>query len=77
MDAPTVYKSIDWATHLIRNCASAKRRTSRLIIDEFGEYWGMYPRSERLKALVDASLDSGVEYLFNWVLYDQPGNKDE
>ena len=77
MDAPTVYKSIDWATHLIRDCASAKRQTSRLIIGEFGEYWDMYPRGERLKALVDASLDDGVEYLFNWVLYDQPGDKDE
>jgi hypothetical protein len=30
-----------------------------------------------MRALVDASIDNGVEYLFNWVLYDQPGNKDD
>ena len=30
-----------------------------------------------MKALVDASIDNGVEYLFDWVLYDQPGDKDE
>lgn len=77
MDAPTVHKSFDWPTHLIRDFALANRQTTRLIIGEFGEYWNMHPRGERLKALVDASLDDGVEYLFNWVLYDQPGNKDE
>jgi len=26
---------------------------------------------------VDASIDAGAEYLFNWTLYDQPGEKDE
>jgi hypothetical protein len=30
-----------------------------------------------MKSLVDASLANGAEYLFNWVLYDQPGEKDE
>jgi hypothetical protein len=47
------------------------------VIGEFGEYWNMFPDGARMKALVDASLDNGIEYLFNWVLYDQPGNKDE
>ena len=32
---------------------------------------------QAMKALVDASLANGIEYLFDWVLYDQPGNKDE
>jgi len=30
-----------------------------------------------MKALVDASIAGGAEYLFDWVLYDQPGNKDD
>jgi hypothetical protein len=77
MDAPTVGKSLDWAVHLIRDLASARKLTTRIVVGEFGEYWDLHPRGERLKALVDASLDDGVEYLFNWVLYDQPGNKDE
>jgi hypothetical protein len=37
----------------------------------------MHPRAERLKAIVDVSIEEGVEYLFNWVLYEQPGETDE
>jgi hypothetical protein len=37
----------------------------------------MHPTAERLKAIVDLCLDNGADYLFNWVLYDQPGQKDE
>jgi len=76
-DAPTVYKGFVWAIHLIRDFAQKKKLTTRIIIGEFGEYWDVYPRAERMRALVDSSLDNGVEYLFNWVLYDQPGNKDD
>ncbi|MBV8904150.1 MAG: hypothetical protein JOZ22_11000, partial [Acidobacteriia bacterium] len=42
-----------------------------------GEYWDQHPAAERLKAAIDAALASGFEYVFDWVLYDQPGNKDD
>jgi hypothetical protein len=48
-----------------------------IIIGEFGEYWDLYPNSDRLRAIVDSALDEGAEYIFNWTLYDQPGEKDE
>ena len=49
----------------------------RIIIGEFGEYWDLFPNAERLRAIVDASLDEGAKYVFNWTLYDQPGEKDD
>jgi len=76
-DAPKVYKDFAYLAGLLHNAAAERKLTPRLIIGEFGEYWNVHPNGERLKSLVDASLDNGVEYLFNWVLYDQPGNKDE
>ncbi|MGP8248023.1 MAG: hypothetical protein ACLQVN_26360 [Bryobacteraceae bacterium] len=76
-DAPTMYKSFAWGVHVLREFAALKKLTARLIIGEFGEYWNAHPTSERMKSLVDASIDGGVEYLFDWVLYDQPGNKDD
>jgi hypothetical protein len=76
-DAPTMYNSFTWCVHLLRELAAQKKLTPRLIIGEFGEYWDLHPAAERMKAVVDASLASGVEYLFDWVLYDQPGNKDD
>jgi hypothetical protein len=76
-DAAGVYKDFEYLAHLLRDFTSSKKLTTRVIIGEFGEYWDQHPTSERMKALVDASLANGVEYLFDWVLYDQPGNKDE
>jgi hypothetical protein len=76
-NAAKVQQDFAYLAGFLRSAASERKMTTRFIIGEFGEYWDMHPRGERLKALVDASLDNGVEYLFNWVLYDQPGNKDE
>lgn len=76
-DAAKVHKDFVYLAGLLRNAAVERRLTTRLVIGEFGEYWNMFPDGARMKALVDASLDNGIEYLFNWVLYDQPGNKDE
>ncbi|HUI82064.1 MAG TPA: hypothetical protein VLY24_29285 [Bryobacteraceae bacterium] len=76
-DAAGVYKDFAYLAHLLRDFAAEKKLTARLIIGEFGEYWDQHPTSERMKALVDASLANGVEYLFYWVLYDQPGQKDD
>ena len=76
-DAAKVRKDFQYLAGFLRDFASGRKLTTRLIIGEFGEYWDAHPGGERLKALMDASVDSGIEYLFNWVLYDQPGNKDE
>jgi hypothetical protein len=75
--ASKVSQDFAYVVPLLRDYAAGKKLTSRLIIGEFGEYWNTHPTSERMKALVDASIDNGAEYLFDWVLYDQPGNKDE
>ena len=76
-DPAKVYKDFAFLAGFLRDAATARRLTTRLIIGEFGEYWNLHPDGARMKALVDASLDNGVEYLFSWVLYDQTGNKDE
>ena len=76
-DTAKVYKDFAYLAGFLRSAAAERKLPARLIIGEFGEYWNVHPDGARLKALVDASLDNGVEYLFNWVLYDQPGNKDE
>ncbi|HEY1241604.1 MAG TPA: hypothetical protein VGF16_13655 [Bryobacteraceae bacterium] len=76
-DAAKVYKDFAYLASFLRQAAATRKLTTRLIIGEFGEYWNLHPNGERLKALMDASIDNGIEYLFNWVLYDQPGNKDE
>ena len=76
-DASKVYKDFAYLAGFLRNAAAERKLTTRLIIGEFGEYWNMHPKGERMKSLLDASIDNGVEYLFDWVLYDQPGNKDE
>ncbi|PWU05296.1 MAG: hypothetical protein C5B51_14915 [Terriglobia bacterium] len=76
-DAPTMYKSFEWGAHILHEFTMRQKLTTRFIIGEFGEYWNLHPNSERMKALVDASIANGVEYLFDWVLYDQPGNKDD
>jgi len=75
--ASKVSQDFAYVVPLLRNFAAAKKLTNRLIVGEFGEYWNMHPTDERMKALAGASLDAGAEYLFDWVLYDQPGNKDE
>ncbi|MBZ5575257.1 MAG: hypothetical protein LAP40_01700 [Acidobacteriia bacterium] len=76
-DASKVYKDFAYLAGFLRNAAAERKLTTRLIVGEFGEYWNNHPNAERMKSLIDASLDNGVEYLFSWVLYDQPGNKDE
>ncbi len=76
-NASKVFEDFKYVVPLLRNFAMGKNLPGRVIIGEFGEYWNMHPTSERMKALVDASIDAGAEYLFDWVLYDQPGNKDE
>ena len=70
-------KSFGWGIHILRDFLTQKKLPSRLIIGEFGEYWNLHPNSERMKALVDACISGGVEYLFDWVLYDQPGKTDD
>jgi hypothetical protein len=76
-DAPAIYKSFEWGAHILHEFASKNRLNQRLIIGEFGEYWDQHAGAERMRALMDASLDNGFEYLFDWVLYDQPGNRDD
>ena len=75
--AAKVSQDFAYVVGLLRNYARAHQLPARLIVGEFGEYWNMHPTDERMKALADASIDSGAEYLFDWVLYDQPGNRDE
>ncbi len=72
-----VRADFDYLVKLLRNFVTAKDLTQRLIIGEFGEYWNMHPSGARMKALADACLDDGVDYLFDWTLYEQPGKKDE
>ena len=76
-DATKVSKDFEYAARMLHDFASGKKLTTRIVIGEFGEYWNDHPTSERMKALADASIANGVEYLFDWVLYDQPGNKDD
>jgi hypothetical protein len=76
-DAAKVYKDFEYLAKLLRNFEAEKKLTARLIVGEFGEYWNLHPDAARMKSLIDASLDNGIAYLFSWVLYDQPGNKDE
>jgi hypothetical protein len=75
--ASKVFQDFKYVVPLLRNFDVGKNLPGRIIIGEFGEYWNMHPTGERMKALADASIDAGAEYLFDWVLYDQPGNKDE
>jgi hypothetical protein len=72
-----MHKSFTYGLRLIRGFAIQAGLPQRLIIGEFGEYWNEHPNGERLKAIIDASLENQVEYLFSWVLYEQPGDKDE
>jgi hypothetical protein len=76
-DAAKVRLDFDYLVKMLRNFAAEKKLTGKLILGEFGEYWDMHPNGERLKAIADVCLDDGVAYVFNWVLYDQPGKKDE
>jgi len=76
-NAAKVARDFAYVVGLLRHYAAANKLPGRLILGEFGEYWDLHPTDERMKALAGASMDSGAEYLFDWVLYDQPGNKDE
>jgi hypothetical protein len=75
--AAKVRADFDYLVKLLRNFAAARDLTPHLIIGEFGEYWNMHPGGARMKALADACLDDGADYLFDWTLYEQPGKKDE
>ena len=77
LDAVGVSKSFRYAIGLIRKFAQQAALPQRVIIGEFGEYWNEHPNAERLRAIVETSIDEGAEYLFNWVLYEQPGERDE
>lgn len=70
-------KDFEYAASIIRQFAREKGISDRLIIGEFGELWDMHPDPVRMKSLIKGSLAGGVEYLFNWVAYDQPGETDE
>lgn len=73
-DARLMGESIREAIRRIRAKAGADQQ---IIIGEFGEYWNEHTDVARMRALVDAALEEGAKYLFNWTLYDQPGEKDE
>jgi hypothetical protein len=77
LDAEGVTKSFRYAIGLIRKFAQQASLPQRVIVGEFGEYWNEHPNAERLQAIVETSIDEGVEYVFNWVLYEQPGERDE
>jgi|GEM_PF-2454427 len=77
LTAGLMHESFKEALRRIRATADERGLARRIIIGEFGEYWDAHPNAERLKAVADACIYRGVEYLFNWVLYDQPGQKDE
>lgn len=76
-DAEKIKQSFRSAFQMIRSGAKDSHLTIRLIVGEFGEYWNLHPDGERMKALAEVAIDEGAEYLFNWVLYDQPGEIDE
>jgi len=68
--------SFRFAIWTIREYARQNHISDRLIIGEFGELWDIHPEPARLEALIEACLAGGVEYLFNWTAYDQPGEED-
>lgn len=70
-------ESFRWALDAIRKFARERRLSGRVVIGEFGEYWNFHPDAARLKAIAETCLDAGVEYLFIWVLYEQPGQIDD
>jgi hypothetical protein len=76
-DPAEMRSSFQAAFQDMRSHARSAQLPERIIIGEFGEYWNFHPAAERLRAIVDASIESGAEYLFNWVLYDQPGEVDD
>ena len=76
-DAATMRDSFRSAFQTIRGFAGQNGLPRRLIVGEFGEYWDAHPTAERLRAIVDVAITERVEYLFNWVLYEQPGERDE
>jgi hypothetical protein len=73
-DAATMKASFHEAIGRIRAKLEAHQQ---LIIGEFGEYWNEHENAERQRAIVDTAIDEQVKYLFNWTLYDQPGEHDE
>ncbi|HWP86060.1 MAG TPA: hypothetical protein VNN17_12775 [Terriglobia bacterium] len=76
-DAAEMRSSFRAALQDIRGYAQQAGLPRQIIIGEFGEYWNLHPTAERLRAIVEASLEEGAAFLFNWVLYDQPGEKDD
>ncbi|HLI86706.1 MAG TPA: hypothetical protein VKV17_22565 [Bryobacteraceae bacterium] len=76
-DAATMAKSMASGMHVLRDFADKQHLSARFIIGEFGEYWDQHRTAARMEALVNAALENGVDYLFDWVLYDQPGKRDD
>ncbi len=76
-DGATMGESFRTALRQIQGFIDTEGPTAEIIIGEFGEYWNEHPGGERLRAIVDVSLEEGAAYLFNWVLYDQPGEIDD
>jgi hypothetical protein len=76
-NAPTMYRSFEAAAQLLHRFSADHHLSDRWIIGEFGEYWDQHPSAGRMKALISAALAGGFQYLFDWVLYDQPGKKDD
>jgi hypothetical protein len=76
-DPSEMRSSFQAAFQDIRSYAGRAQLPQRIVIGEFGEYWNLHPSADRLRAIVDISIEEGAEYLFNWVLYDQPGELDE
>ncbi len=77
LDAGNVKIPFREGIRIVRRFAEKTGLPQRIIVGEFGEYWDLYPTAERLQAIIDASIEEGVAFLFNWVLYEQPGEKDE
>ncbi len=77
LDAGNVEIPFREGIRIVRRFAEKTGLPQRIIVGEFGEYWDLYPTAERLQAIIDASIEEGVAFLFNWVLYEQPGEKDE
>jgi hypothetical protein len=71
-----VREDFDYLVKMLGDFVKEKKLGTKLIIGEFGEYWDLHPSGARMRAVVDACLAGGVEYLFDWVLYEQPGKKD-
>jgi hypothetical protein len=65
------------AVRLIDEFAVSRGLSRQIMIGEVGELWDLFPQGDRLKAAIQGALEAGAVYVFNWVLYEQPGQRDE